>query len=230
VFSTRSYKKELLDLPGIPFGDIRQNMLELDVINKRLGGHRINIKGIKKILTGKEQGSIRILEIGCGDGNNLRYIAGWGKQNGIPLKLYGADINAECIQYARSIPGNNEIEFICADYRELNFNERPHIIFSSLFCHHFNDEDVIEILRWKHKNALRGFFINDLHRHPVAYFSIRLMTSLFSKSYLVKNDAPLSVARSFAKNEWRQFFKEANLDNYEVSWHWAFRWLIVCKK
>ena len=51
------------------------------------------------------------------------------------------------------------------------------------------------------ETAKHGFFINDLHRHPLAYHSIRILTSLFSKSYLVKNDAPLSVLRGFKKKE-----------------------------
>lgn len=230
MFSARSYKKELLDQPNIPFADIRQNMQELDVINRRLGGHGINISAIRKFLATKEKGPVKILEIGCGDGNNLRQIADWGKRNGVTVKLSGVDINEECIRYAGTIPANEKIEFKCSDYRDLTFIERPDIIFSSLFCHHFTDEEVIGILQWKHRNAVKGFFINDLHRHPIAYYSIRLITKLFSKSYLVKNDAPLSVARSFQRKDWESYFKTAGIPNFDISWQWAFRWLIISKK
>ena len=52
-FQQRSTAKELLDGDAIPFDHIAQNMRELDNINQRLGGHRVTLKGIQKILKGK---------------------------------------------------------------------------------------------------------------------------------------------------------------------------------
>lgn len=79
------------------------------------------------------------------------------------------------------------------------------------------------------ENSTTGFFINDLQRHPLAYYSIKWITSLFSKSYLVKNDAPLSVARGFTKKEWIEIFRSAGISNFSIKWKWAFRYLITCR-
>ena len=107
--------------------------------------------------------------------------------------------------------------------------DKPDIIFSSLFCHHFTEAELTAMLPWMKKNATLGFFINDLHRHTLAYYSIKWISSLFSKSYLVKNDAPLSVARGFTKNEWEQIFKMAGITHFSIYWKWAFRHLIIYK-
>jgi hypothetical protein len=72
-----------------------------------------------------------------------------------------------------------------------------------------------------------GFFINDLHRHVLAYQSIRLLVSLFSRSYLVKNDAPLSVLRGFRRAEWKEVLHRAGIGHYTLKWKWAFRWLLI---
>ncbi|HTE11556.1 MAG TPA: hypothetical protein VK645_11305, partial [Chitinophagaceae bacterium] len=85
------------------------------------------------------------------------------------------------------------------------------------------------MLGWMHENAGIGFFINDLHRHFLAYYSIKILTGLFSKSYLVKNDAPLSVQRGLIKKEWEGLLKQSVLDNYSIEWKWAFRWLIISR-
>jgi hypothetical protein len=77
------------------------------------------------------------------------------------------------------------------------------------------------------EHARLGFFINDLQRHWLAYYLIQILTQIFSKSYLVKNDAPLSVARGFRKWEWQSLFSKAALLNCRISWKWAFRYLIV---
>jgi len=75
-------------------------------------------------------------------------------------------------------------------------------------------------------NARSGWFINDLHRHYLAYHSIRWLTKWFSKSYLVKNDAPLSVLRGFNRREWLELLRQADVRHGKVQWKWAFRWLI----
>ncbi len=229
-FKNRSYQKELLDGKEIPFEDIRQNMKELDLINRVLGGHRITLEGIQSFSGSlKEKETIRIVEIGCGGGDNLRVIEDWSKKRGLKIHLTGIDWNQECIAYATTIKANKDIEFIYSDYAEVKFIASPHIIFSSLFCHHFTDKGLVFMLRWMKGNSSVGFFINDLHRHPVAYYFIKWVTRIFSKSYLVKNDAPLSVQRGFLKRDWQQLFYAAGMAPFTCRWKWAFRWLVTYK-
>jgi 2-polyprenyl-3-methyl-5-hydroxy-6-metoxy-1,4-benzoquinol methylase len=225
---TRTYEKELLDGDDIPFADIARNMQELDVINSRLGGHAITVGGLEALLAkGPVRRGLHILEIGCGGGDNLRAIARWAARKGHVLRLTGVDINPECIAYAAGRTTNRGIDFICSDYRQLQLDDRPDIVFSSLFCHHFTDEELVEQLQWMRQQAGAGFFINDLHRHTLAYHSIRLLTRAFSKSYLVKNDAPLSVRRGFRRPEWTRLLQQAGIISYQCHWRWAFRWLIT---
>lgn len=229
MFSYRHHTPELLDQTDIPFADIRQNMRELDTINTLLGGHAITLKGMAMLVEGIDRRRpIHLLEIGCGDGNNLRVVARWAKSKGLSVQLTGVDYNPECIAYARQIGANQGIAFICSDYRAVELEQQADIIFSSLFCHHFNDAQLVAQLQWMAAHSRVGFFINDLHRHPLAYYSIRLLTRVFSKSYLVKNDAPLSVLRGFSGAEWRHLLQQARVPA-RVYWRWAFRWLVVCK-
>jgi len=224
----KSYQKELLDADNIPFAAIQQNMAELNFINTWLGGHGISIEGFKELAKNKKE--VTICEIGCGGGDNLVAINNWCKKNNITLHCIGIDINEACIDFAKKNSTSlNHAEWIVNDYLSVQFKSKPDIVFSSLFCHHFLDPDLKTQLQWMQANAKIGFFINDLHRHPLAYYSIKFLTQLFSKSYLVKNDAPLSVARAFTKTEWLNLMKLSNINNYTVSWKWAFRHLIVAK-
>ena len=228
-FKQRSYQKELLDSSTVPFSDIKRNMRELDYINKNLGGHAITLKGLKSLLksVNSKNDPLLIIEIGCGGGDNLRVIKNWAAVHGCNISLKGIDINKECISYAESLSENGDIKFICSDYKDVVFQQRPDIIFSSLFCHHFTDDELVFMLQWMKQNSSIGFFINDLHRHSLAYHSIKMLTQIFSKSYLVKNDAPLSVMRGFKRKEWEKLFAEAGIANFKCRWKWAFRWLII---
>lgn len=225
-FSKRSYQKEFLDRCDIPFADIKQNMKELNFINTHLGGHSITVKGFQK-LTGEKK-SISVCEIGCGGGDNLNAVYKCCSKNNIELKFTGIDINADCIAVAQKNMDSAKSKFIISDYKKVDFgNDKPDIIFSSLFCHHFTYDELIEMIHWMKANSKIGFFINDLHRHPIAYHFIKLATKLFSKSYLVKNDAPLSVLRGFKKQEWKTIFNKAGDSKYTIQWKWAFRHLII---
>lgn len=225
----RSYKKELLDTDTIPFADIKQNMKELNTINTLLGGHAISIKGIQKIISKyKTEKPITICEIGCGGGDNLNAIKRWCNKKNILVNFIGIDIKQECIEFAKQQYPSLQCNWIIFDYQKLNFsNNQPDIIFSSLFCHHFREEELIKMLQWMQLNSSKGFFINDLQRHWLAYYSIQFITRLFSHSYLVKNDAPLSVARGFLQTEWIRILTDAGIKNYSINWQWAFRHLIV---
>jgi hypothetical protein len=86
------------------------------------------------------------------------------------------------------------------------------------------------MFRQLHRQAGIAVIINDLHRHWLAYHSIKLLTRFFSDSYLVKNDAPLSVWRAFQRNELKRLVEEAGIDRYSLRWMWAFRWQLLLKK
>jgi 2-polyprenyl-3-methyl-5-hydroxy-6-metoxy-1,4-benzoquinol methylase len=229
-FTHRSYEKELLDNDNIPFADIVSTMRELNVINRLLGGHSITRKGINFFL-GKTnpETPLTIAEIGCGGGDNLTAIKRHFKKTGRSVRLTGVDTKKECITYSRQYAAP-DITWICSDYRNVVWpDKKPDIIFSSLFCHHFTDEELVGQLSWLKKNSNFGFFINDLHRHYLAYYSIALLTRLFSKSHLVKNDAPLSVSRAFKRRDWKKLLHAAGITQYEIKWEWAFRYLICAE-
>ncbi len=224
----RAYQKELLDRGDIPFEDIKKNMQELNFINTWLGGHAITIKGLQKLIGGKKE--ITVCEIGCGGGDNLVAIVRWCNKKNISIKCIGIDLKEECIAFAKQNKLlNNYTNWIASDYAKVQFGKKPDVIFSSLLCHHFTEEELKKQLKWMNENCTAGFFINDLERNTIAYYSILILTKLFSNSYLVKNDAPLSVARGLIKKEWQKIFLNAGIDQFNIQWKWAFRYLITCK-
>lgn len=229
--NTRSYEPELLDGDNIPFEDIRMNMAELNTVNSLLGGHAITLTGIRSLLPKVPRGkTIHIAEIGCGGGDNLQAIYAWGLKAGLRLRFTGIDIKETCTLYARKQYPSLPAQWICSDYKLVDFGgDKPDILFNSLFCHHFDENGIHDILRWMSLNSIHGFFINDLQRNALAYQLIKLITKIFSNSYLVKHDAPLSVARGFHQTEWETLLARAGIRDYTIQWKWAFRYLIICR-
>ena len=225
MFNQRSDKKELLDADDIPKEDLFQNLKELDTINALLGGYSISFNAFKKVLTKNK--NYTIVDIGSGGGDTLKRIYKWSREQNYSIKLFGIDLKQTCIDYSVSNKPNSEIKFICDDYKNISRHlPKIDIIHACLFCHHLTDEEIIELIRFTQANQ-STLIINDLERNAFAHYSIKLLTKLFSKSYLVKNDAPLSVLRGFKKKEWENIIKVSGVKNYSITYKWAFRHEVI---
>jgi 2-polyprenyl-3-methyl-5-hydroxy-6-metoxy-1,4-benzoquinol methylase len=226
-WSHRHPGPELMDQNDIPAEHLFQNYRELHKVNKWLGGYLITLHGLAKLVNENRQYSI--LDVGCGGGDMLNEISIWGKRENLQMKLTGIDLSEAAIQYSQK--NFQKIDWVQQDvFDHLKSGIRYDVIMSTLFMHHFTAEKIVELLKLMFKSSTTGILINDLQRHPVAYESIRWLTHFFSKSYLVKHDAPMSVLRGFRKEEWKSIFESAGILSYEIQWQWAFRYLIVIKK
>lgn len=222
LFSKRNTNFELLDNFQIPQNELNQNLFELEVINRFLGGYAVSFAGISKLKLEPEK-KWRIADVGCGGGDGMIALFEFLKKQGIKAEMIGIDANPNAIAYAKKR---------CKDYPQFHWIEAPFqdlvlpdadVFHCSLFAHHFYDADLTKLARL-FSQAKKGFVVNDLHRHALAYYGIALLTQLFSKSHLVKHDAKLSVAKGFSKSELENCFSSHDFD-VEISWRWAFRWL-----
>lgn len=225
MFKERSHKKELLDGENIPENDLFQNLKELDSINHLLGGYSITFKALKKMLT--KDKTYTIVDIGSGGGDTLKRIFNWSKKQNLKVNLVGVDLKQTCIDYSERVNPNPEITFICDDYRSLQSHlTNVDVIHACLFCHHLSSQEITELIQFAQKQNAT-LVINDLQRNWFAYYSIKVLTRIFSKSYLVKNDAPLSVLRGFVKSELREILQNSGAKNYTIRYKWAFRYEVI---
>ncbi|MTI41945.1 methyltransferase domain-containing protein [Fulvivirga lutimaris] len=229
-FSQRSAEVELMDDLESSGEVIEITLKELETINKWLGGNFVTIDGISQLIKNKK-GKITIADLGCGGGDMLKLIAKWGRKIKVDFDLIGIDANPSIIAFAKENCSNYpEITFECININDEAFRSRTFdIITSTLFTHHFTNEELKELLLSAHKQSKIGVVINDLHRHWFAYYSIKWLTSLFSKSEMVRNDAAVSVMRSFRKKELKTLLSKAGIRPYSIKWMWAFRWQLVIK-
>jgi 2-polyprenyl-3-methyl-5-hydroxy-6-metoxy-1,4-benzoquinol methylase len=225
MLNRRSEQKELLDAEDIPTADLFQNLKELDTINTLLGGYDITFSALKKIIQPNK--TYTLIDIGCGGGDTLKHIKNWQIRKKLNLNLIGIDLKPECIEYANLQNPAQNIRYICDDYRNMFCHLQDiDIIHACLFCHHLTERQLIELIQFSLKRNII-LIINDLERNPIAYYAIKTLTALFSKSYLVKNDAPLSVARGFKKKEWLAIINKAGATDFTVKNKWAFRHEII---
>lgn len=228
-FKQRSTEKELMDDLECSGEELNQTLRELKTINRWLGGNHVTTLGIQRLINQKPQERYQLVDIGCGGGDMLRVISDWAEKQGLPIDLEGVDANPNTIELAKTrLSDKPSIVLSTQNVFDEDFQkEKASIISCTLFTHHFTDEELVTLLRAFQEKVSLGIVINDLHRHPLAYHSIRLLTRIFSKSNMVKNDAPLSVLRSFSREDWKRILGKAGIQNYSLRWFWAFRWQLL---
>lgn len=229
-FSRRSDEEEIMDDLNSSGEVIDQTLYELDEINKKLGGNQVTIDGIKRLLLKNPPfRKLTIVDIGCGGGDILIEIAKWANKRRLDFELIGIDANPNIIEFARKNASSYpQIRFEVLNIFSPEFrNQSYDIIISSLFTHHFKDEDLISLFANLKKQTKIGVVINDLHRHWLAYYSIKLIVNVLSKSQMVQHDGPVSVLRAFKKKEIKNILKRAGIHQYSIRWMWAFRFQII---
>lgn len=171
--------------------------------------------------------TLTVLDVGCGDGDMLRRLHRWARRTGRALSLIGVDLNPLSVQAAEAAtPSGLGIAYRCMDAFDPALGDHD-VILSSLFTHHLTDPEVMQFLASMEQRARVGWFVNDLHRHALAYHGFRALSSLAGWHRFVRHDGPLSVARSFRRDDWDRLLRAAGLEGVaRVRWHMPFRYCV----
>jgi len=229
-FSKRSDALEIMDNLNCSGQIVNRTLVELDIINQLLGGNPVTLQGLQTLIKKKKPPRpLIVADLGCGSGEMLKQIAIRFRKTNPHSTFVGIDANKNITQYAQ----HHVAEFpeVCITTEDIlgdNFKTKEFdIVLATLFFHHFSSAQLVDIFRNLKQQARIGIIINDLHRHWLAHYSIKLLTALFSRSSMVKYDAPLSVLRGFTKQELTDILEKAGILRYTLKWKWAFRWLLI---
>ena len=229
----RTDQDEIMDDFELQGPKLEKTLEDLDNINKWLGGNKITLQGIKKLLKGQpKSGIIQIADIGCGNGAILREIAKWGRSKNYRFQLIGIDANPHTIEIAEKLSAYySEIQYstlniFSDEYIKREFN----IVLCTLTLHHFKNQEIIGILNNFYKQAKTGIVINDLHRSRMAYLLFQAFCRVFINNEIARKDGLTSILRGFKKKDLQSLASNIPAKNQEIRWKWAFRYQWIIKK
>ena len=231
-FSLRSDDIEIMDDLNCSGEVVHQTLRELETINELLGGNYVTINGLSKLVNHPSANTISIADLGCGSGDMLKLIRKWGIKRKVDLLLTGIDANPNITRYAAThTPASLKISYEAIDIFSEEFKKKKFdIVIGTLFFHHFTSQQLVDFFSQIRDQVSTGIVVNDIHRHWFAFYSIKWLTGIFSKSSMVKFDAPLSVLRAFRKKELIRIMEQSGITNYTIRWMWAFRWQIIIRQ
>jgi|SRR5262249_44602153 len=225
----RIYQEELLDAGAGSDEDVAGNLQDLRLINRRLGGTRPIVKALVSLLSTDPPKRISLLDVGTGSADIPGWVLRWCHSRGIACDTVALDLSERNLRVTRRRLGLDPgISLLRADARLLPFQQRSFdIVIASQFLHHFEDSEVAELLASFAGLARRAVVINDLARNLVPYYFIRTAGWLFTRSYLTRNDGPISVLRGFTAREFVELGEKAGLPRFTVRNVFPYRLLLV---
>ncbi|WP_339895627.1 methyltransferase domain-containing protein [uncultured Algibacter sp.] len=225
----RSSETELMDDFSMKGDLLRDTLDKLGNINKWLGGNRITLNGIEQLLKQQPKNkTYTILDLGCGHGDILRLVADYGRKHNYSFNLVGIDANQDAVDYATELSVDYpELSFRNEDVFSEAFQELDYdVVLTTLFLHHFKEEDIKTLLSNLSKKANLGIVVNDLQRSEIAYGLFKILGLVIS-NHMIKEDGLTSILRAFKREDLVHISKALNLKS-QIHWKWAFRyqWLI----
>lgn len=227
----RSEAEEIMDDLDYNGPILHDALDKLAKINQWLGGNIVTINGLKKALKNHSKSeAITIIDLGCGGGDILREISLFGKKNDYNFKLIGIDANPHTVNYANSLSQKyDNVSFEAIDIFSDQFNNLEYdLVLTTLFLHHFKEDQLVSFLKPVLQKAKLGIVVNDLHRHKLAYYLFKLLCTTIKNKTIVE-DGLTSVLRGFKREELTTISKQINA-NYQIQWKWAFRFQWILKQ
>jgi 2-polyprenyl-3-methyl-5-hydroxy-6-metoxy-1,4-benzoquinol methylase len=175
-----------------------RSMADIEWINRWMGGNEVTRRLLKQAALGQP---FTVLDVGAGGG-----------QMGRVMRQACPNADVTSLDYRAHQLRKAEGRRVAADAFRLPFNPKSFdIVFCSLFLHHFEDDDVVRLLREFSNAARDAVLINDLERHALSYYFLPATRWILGWQQLTLHDGPVSVRASFKEEELRLLCERAGL-------------------
>lgn len=238
IFKERSKQPEFIDDFQFCESSLKQNLNEMDLCTHWFGAKWVLVSAFNKIyrhylpnfqmyLTFPQE--LVIADLGCGSGDLLTTIDSWARKHHLSVSLLGIDANSYIIAHAKTKTlAYKNIHYQVLDIFSNEFASiKCDIVTLNSVCHHFSDNELTQLFKKLIQQTQYAIIINDLHRHFLSYYGIKLLSKILNFSYLSRHDGPISVLRAFKRNDLIRLLKQADVKSYQISRKWLFRWELI---
>jgi SAM-dependent methyltransferase len=115
------------------------------------------------------------------------------------------------------------IQFHEGDIRTFGAGKKWDFVLCSLALHHFSEDDAVRVLRHAASLASRHTLVADLRRCAAGTLGVDLLTALWMREPMTRNDARMSVRRAFSFSEFAELARKAGWRNFRHARKFCFR-------
>jgi 2-polyprenyl-3-methyl-5-hydroxy-6-metoxy-1,4-benzoquinol methylase len=230
-FRQRSTAPEYMDHATLDSEEMVATLNEIASVNRFLGGINASRAALDHLLPAGTLQSLSLLDVGTGSADIPIALVRWARRRGVAIDITAVDVNPAICEVARQrTAAYREITVREADVFTLTDTETFDVVHGAMFLHHFPQPRAAALLRIMYNLCRHSIIVNDLHRHPLAYYSITWLSRLLSLSPMFQHDGPISVLRGFQQPELEALGQLSGLAHVEIAWRWPFRYVMTARK
>ncbi len=175
---------------------------------------------------------LEILDIATGAGDIPIKLWLRARRVGLDCRIDACDVSPIALEQARknAESAQADVHFFQHDVLTGPLPREYDAIICSLFLHHLEGDDVIEVLRRMAASARRLILVNDLRRSPIGWLMAWAGTRVLTTSHVARFDGPVSVEGAFTLDEVRHLVERAGLTGAAVRRCWPWRWLLTWRR
>ena len=175
---------------------------------------------------------LRVLDLACGGGDNTTALAERARRQGLAVQVDGCDLSPQAVAIATRSAEERALgtRFFQADALNDPLPEDYDVILCSLFLHHLEEDQAVDLLQRMGRASRCLVLVNDLIRSPLGYGLAWAGCRLLSRSPIVHFDGPVSVQGAFQLSEVRALAARAGLEGAALRRSWPERYLLSWRR
>jgi SAM-dependent methyltransferase len=228
----RRRQPEIMDQPGLDRRRHVQALRGLERINFWSRSAGILWPSLAELARQTPGRPTRVLDVASGAGDVPRRLWRRARRAGLALDIDGCDVSPEAVAHARERAADQgvPVRFFVHDALAGPLPAGHDAVVCSLFLHHLDEEQAVDLLRRMAAAAGRLVLVNDLVRSRIGWLMAYLGTRVLSRSDVVHTDGPLSVEGAFTVAEARALAERAGLAGARVVRRWPCRFLLSWRR
>jgi SAM-dependent methyltransferase len=188
------------------------SLADIDRLNSWFGGYALSLRAIRRLAADAPRDRpLRVVDVGGGTAAFAVRVAEWARRSGRDVRVVVIERDPTTLRLAReAVAGYPEVLLVCGDAAALPCRERAaDIVTSALTLHHLEPAQAAAGLREMAAAARIAVVVNDLLRRRLSLGLVWLATRLLGCHPISRHDGPLSVRRSYSRDELRALAAKA---------------------
>jgi 2-polyprenyl-3-methyl-5-hydroxy-6-metoxy-1,4-benzoquinol methylase len=228
----RHVTPEVMDRPDLDEGEHARALRGLARLNLWSGSADILWPSLLALARAAGPGGVRVLDVATGGGDVPLRLWRKARRAGVAIQLAGCDRSPVAVRAARerAAAAGADLTFFPLDVLTDPLPADYEALTCSLFLHHLDGPQAVEVLRRMAAAARRLVLVSDLARGSFGYALAWTAARLLTRSRVVHTDAPRSVAAAFTPNEAVALAWQAGMTGATVERRWPCRFLLAWVK
>jgi hypothetical protein len=224
--SRRSTQAEYSDAPGLSPGHVARNYADLGKINRLFAFAEPFQRSMVHWLGRDHVESLKILDLGAGDGSLGRTLETWAKRKGWNWSVTNLDFNETALRLHNA--GQNVRGSVTAlPFADGSFD----LVLASQMTHHLDtDEEVRQHFAEAWRVTRDALFFTDLHRNPALLGIVWLSCVCAGLTSEMRADGVISILRGWRVPEWQRFAAAVGIPEAKVWLYFGSRIILRARK